>query len=162
MAKEKNPSRKPGKLVKQAKGGAIWQGPAPGRKAAHGGGRPSSKVRAALRLDFDERRGVLRDIADGVVPLFREKCPECGWEPPALDEKELRALMVRPSDRAKALDVMARYGLGVARHGLDENLLRALASDVQEELGPGQEVVLQRIHRRWVQTLGTHLSAGDG
>lgn len=145
-----------GKLVPGRNGGKIWRG-AP-KNPVPGPGRPPSKIRASLRGDFDERREVLKDIVDGVVPLFRERCPECGYEPPERTVEEKRKLVVRPSDRAKAMDIMARYGLGVAQQGLDEGLLRALASDVQAELGPNQEGLLARIHRRWVRTLGSHLS----
>jgi len=70
-------------LIPQPHGGALLSGGWPGNA---GGGRPPSVVRAAMREALAERIGLLAEIAD--------------------DED------ARPSDRIKAIEALARYGLG--------------------------------------------------
>lgn len=70
-------------LIPQPHGGAILSGGWPGNA---GGGRPPSVVRAAMREALAERVRLLAEIAD--------------------DHD------VRPSDRIKAIEALARYGLG--------------------------------------------------
>src|SRR5712691_8321660 len=74
-------------LVPQPHGGALLDSGLPGH--AGGGGRPSSALRERLRGSFQERVRVLEDIADD----------------PKAD----------PQDRIRAIDVLAKYGLGVTR-----------------------------------------------
>jgi hypothetical protein len=82
-----------GSLKPQPHGGALRHGN-PGNK----GGRPSSVIREALRLDFSRRRRLLREIADN-KPL-RDKDGEPGDRPYSV------------ADQLRALDLMAKYGLG--------------------------------------------------
>jgi hypothetical protein len=74
-------------LVRQPRGGALLSGGLPGHVG--GGGRPSSALRERLRGSFQERVKVLEEIADD----------------PKAD----------PQDRIRAIDVLAKYGLGVTR-----------------------------------------------
>ena len=74
-------------LVRQPHGGALLGGGLPGHVG--GGGRPSSVLRERLRGSFQDRVKVLEAIADD---------PEAD-----------------PQDRIRAIDVLAKYGLGVTR-----------------------------------------------
>src|SRR5438093_8534927 len=71
-------------LVDQQHGGAIYAGGVPGHRG--GPGRPPSALRERLRGSFEDRVNVLEGIADN---------PEAD-----------------PQDRIRALDVLAKYGLG--------------------------------------------------
>lgn len=93
-------------LVPQPHGGALQVGN-PGNVG--GPGRPPSAIREDLRGDFDERRRVLREIADANLPI-REKCPACGHEP-----KPTTTELVAVRDRVRAIDIMGKYGLGTVR-----------------------------------------------
>jgi hypothetical protein len=75
------PGRKPGRLERQEHGGALLRG------GTIGPGRPSSAVRKACTLAFEQRIAVLTAIADGTEDAS-------------------------PSDRIKAIDVLGKYGLG--------------------------------------------------
>lgn len=116
-------------MVPQPHGGALLPGGVPGN--AGGTGAPPSALRLTLRKSFSDRVKILEQIADGT-----------------LGEK------VRPSDRAKAIDILAKYGLGPAK-GHDEALFGALARDVEDVLGPGPQFA--EIRRRWVLTIGAHV-----
>lgn len=112
------------KLVKQPHGGALL----PGGTGAYGAGpgRPASEIRKRLRGTFSERLDILEDIARN-------------------GEKS--------SDRLKALDLMAKYGLGAAK-GYDEALVEALGKAVAEELS---DEVWERIRAKWVTIIGLHV-----
>ena len=90
MAKRPGPSveKSGGKsgieMVAQQHGGRLRVGSLPGNTP--GTGRPPSAIRAAMRLSLDQRLKVAEAIAD--------------------DEK------ANPSERLKALELLARYGLG--------------------------------------------------
>ena len=73
-------------LVPQPHGGALYSGGMPGHTG--GSGRPRSALRARLRGSLEARVSVLEEIADS----------------PDAD----------PADRIRAVDVLARYGLGAA------------------------------------------------
>jgi hypothetical protein len=88
------PAVEVGSLKPQPHGGALRHGN-PGNK----GGRPSSVIREALRVDFSRRRRHLRTIADN-KPVKNHD----GTEGP-------RPYTV--SDQLKALDLMAKYGMGM-------------------------------------------------
>jgi hypothetical protein len=91
-------------LVPQSHGGAIRQGGNPGNKG--GPGRPPSAIRAALRQSFEERVKVLESIADGEVVF---KLRSDGEKPSAAD---LTKVIPSVADRLKAMDLLAKYGLG--------------------------------------------------
>lgn len=114
-------------LVPQPHGGALLSnGPPPGTPRVAGPGRPASEIRKRLRGTFSERLDILEDIARN-------------------GEKS--------SDRLKALDLMAKYGLGAAK-GYDEALVEALGKAVAEELS---DEVWERIRAKWVTIIGLHV-----
>ena len=85
-----------GQVIPQPHGGALvpgaGRGPTPGAPNA---GRPPSEVRAALRQAFADRLPIITGIADDA--------------------------MLPPTDRLRALEVMARHGLGtVTELGVDD------------------------------------------
>ena len=71
-------------LIPQRHGGALLSGGKPGNTP--GTGRPPSEIRAAMRVALADRIHILQDIADG------ENTSD--------------------ADRMKALDLLAKYGLG--------------------------------------------------
>lgn len=78
-----------------------------------GPGRPPSQIRARARGMFDERLPILAQIADGEVEItLIPTCEKCGHRP----EGEQVKLPVRTAtaDIAKAMDILAKYGLGPA------------------------------------------------
>ena len=87
MPKKKSPVKSPkvGELVPQKHGGAIRKGAKPGTNRG-GTGRPPSLIRQRLRGSFDDRIRVLEEIADDPT--------------------------VSASDRMRAIDLLAKYGLG--------------------------------------------------
>ena len=96
-------------LVQQQHGGALRVGN-PGNRG--GPGRPPSALRERLRGSLDERVAILEQIADN---------------PDASDR-----------DRIKAVDVMARYGLGTLRE--------LSVEDVRERLRATLELLKQELH----------------
>ena len=131
--------------------GALLTGGMPGNKG--GPGRPPSRIRQELRGDFDSRKHVLRDIVDGVVPLFRERCPKCAFEP-EITTKEAARLIPSAGDRIRALETQARYGLGEMKRRFDDELIEALGSAVADEVAPE---VWEHIRSAWVLVIGEHV-----
>lgn len=112
MAKSRNgksPDKSPkgGELVPQPHGGAIRHGSTEGNTP--GTGRPPSAIREQLRGSFSDRIKILEAIADD---------PE-----------------VSPSDRVKAIDMLAKYGLGTRQEvtGPDGEPLFKVYQDIDEE-----------------------------
>lgn len=104
---------------------------------------------------------MLQDIATGTVPLFREKCPKCGYVSD-LTAKDVAKLAPSPSDRAKALDLMAKYGFGPPKVGYDEELVDNLISAANEVLLPldnGADIG-QKIAEAWVPILAQKRNDG--
>jgi len=106
-------------LVPQPHGGALL----PGGTGAYGKstGRPPDLVRAALRASFEERVGVLEEIADGRVPK------------------------AQVSDRIKAIDTLAKYGLGTIQEMSVDSVRGRLARTIElirSELEPEQAATL--------------------
>jgi hypothetical protein len=113
-----------GALIPQPHGGALRNG---GTNAG-GPGRPADLVRQRLVGAFEERIDVLERIADGRpveevdVPLYlvleHATCPKCKGALQAKDAASLMMVSIRglrsakPGDRTKAMDVLAKYGLG--------------------------------------------------
>ncbi len=114
-------------LVRQPHGGAILGGGLPGHVG--GGGRPSSVLRERLRGSFQDRVKVLEEIAD--------------------DSK------ADPQDRIRAIDVLARYGLGVTRElSVDEvrDRLRETVALIRRVLPPEQATeILTLLREVWTQ-----------
>lgn len=99
---------KKGELIPQEHGGALLPGGQPGQTP--GTGRPPSAIRERCRGSFAERIPILEEIADD---------DDC-----------------KPSDRVKAMDVLAKYG------GVDK-----LALTVDEQ--PEQAMTPERIAELW-------------
>lgn len=114
-------------LVPQRHGGALLDRGLPGH--AGGGGRPSSALRERLRGSFQERVKVLEEIADD----------------PKAD----------PQDRIRAIDVLAKYGLGVTRElTVDEvrDRLRETVALIRRVLPPEQATAILTLLREvWTQ-----------
>lgn len=99
----KSPAKSPGRdacgtgaLVPQAHGGAIRDGSLPGTHAG-GAGRPASALRSRLRGSMADRIAIVEAIADDPSAAAR--------------------------DRLRAVDLLAKYGLGEAL-GVDPELVR--------------------------------------
>jgi hypothetical protein len=116
-------------LVKQPHGGAIKQGGNPGN--AGGSGRPPSALRDRLRGAMETRIPIIEQIADGepivrteipVISVLRHVlCPKCGGPLQMTERDPLMAMSITiigkvsasPKDRISAIDLAAKYGLGV-------------------------------------------------
>lgn len=146
-----------GRLVVPEHGrGKIWQG-APANPVA-GPGRPPSKIKAALREDFDSRRHLLAGFADGDVSIrIREKCPECGHEPEPLSSQEIGKLIPSVAERIKALEVMAKFS-DLESGRVDTAMVEELGKAVMAEIEDVE--VVRRIHARWVEIIARRI-AGD-
>lgn len=95
------------------------------------GGRPASQLRERLRGSLSDRIPIIEQIAD---------------------TGEL------PSDRLKAIDLMAKYGLG-ANKGHDEALVAQLARVTAEVFQDDPR--LAELHERWVKVIGAHIRGDD-
>lgn len=147
-------------LIPQPHGGALRAGGKPGNR----GGRPASAVRRRLRGSFAERIDVLQGIADGTVTVnLRQVCEHCGQEPtpPSSNgwlQDVLRRVRAAVGDQLKALDIMAKYGLGPPSKTITED-------DIRERIGtqlaiiresphvvPGMaEALIDEIEKAWVR-----------
>ncbi len=110
MAAQKKPARASGKgspkpaKIPQPHGGALYAGGVPGHRG--GPGAPPSVLRERLRGSFENRIGALEQIADGEA-LVKTRAP---------DGKETETLVsASVPDRLKAIDTMAKYGLGTTK-----------------------------------------------
>ncbi|MSR07744.1 MAG: hypothetical protein EXR93_11865 [Gemmatimonadetes bacterium] len=112
-------------LVPSDRGGMLYTGGVPGN--AGGTGRPASALREQLRGSFEQRIPVLEAIAD---------------------DQEQSA-----GDRIRALDTLAKYGLGplqgVSADQVRERL-RATLQIIYEELDePQAQRVINRLRGAW-------------
>lgn len=117
-------------LVPQPHGGSIYQGPP--RRPVAGPGRPASELRRMSRKGFEERLPELERIARKGI---------------------------RESDRLRAIDILARYGLGEAKH-YDGELVRKLAEAVRStfsQVDPRVHVALAAVR----DVLGDHELTGS-
>lgn len=98
-----------GVLIPQAHGGALRNG---GTNKG-GTGRPPSILRDQLRGSFADRVAVLEKIADGeAIAKMR-----------GMDGKETEIqVSADVSDRLKAIDMLAKYGLGTVKEVSVENV----------------------------------------
>lgn len=133
MGKAKKPEKSSGKssepvLVPQKHGGALLTGGVPGHEG--GGGRPPSKVKAALRLEFDKRIPTLAEVADDAEAPMNE--------------------------RLRAIDMMAKYSdldLNVDIE-LVEKLGAVVAAEIQDE------DVMMRIKEQWLEIVASRIALG--
>ena len=112
-------------LVPQAHGGAVYSGGVRGHRG--GPGRPPSTLRERLRGSFEDRVTVLEEIAD--------------------DEA------ADPQDRIRAVDTLAKYGIGTLREMSVESVRDRLSDTLQvlrEELPPEQAAhIINRLREVW-------------
>ena len=113
--------------VPQPHGGALVPGAGGGR--GPGAGRPPSRIRQALRQSFEDRIRLLEEIADG---------PEG---------------KTTVGDRLRALDILAKYGLGADRSHHDEELVGLLAL-VTAEVFAG-DPRLGELREAWVRVMSS-------
>lgn len=88
---EKLPEAPAPVLVPQPHGGALLSGGIHGHEGT--GGRPASEIRKRLRGSFAARIAILEEIADGGSDDVKYTAP----------------------DRMKAIDILAKYGLGTTK-----------------------------------------------
>jgi len=157
----KSPSKTP-ELVPQPHGGALLSG---GQKGNKGGpGRPTGALRARMFGALDEQLAVASDIASGQPVEMQEinlpdvlahvECPSCGGglQPKSVDDM-LAKITVRGSasagERLRALDFLARYGLGAIK-AVSEDDVR---SRVERTLDVIAELVTKEQYARIVPEL---------
>ena len=113
-------------LVPQPHGGALYAGGVPGHDGKNAG-RPPSALRERLRGSFAERVTVLEEIADD----------------PNLD----------PQDRIRAVDTLAKYGLGTIKEISAEQVRERLRETLQviRDALPDEEAVtiINRLRGVW-------------
>lgn len=157
-----------GALVPQPHGGALRNG---GTNEG-GPGRPPSAIRELLRGDFSDRRETLKSIADGEavqkgeIPLGTvlrfARCPKCGDRLEKLEEEvsDGEVVLVKlegkvsasVGDRIKALDVMAKYGLGALKEVSVEHVrdrLRQTIDIIRQEAPELAEALLAKLEPVW-------------
>jgi hypothetical protein len=113
-------------LIPQHHGGAVYSGGVPGHRG--GPGRPPSALRERLRGSFEQRIAVLEAIAD--------------------DEG------AEPQDRIRAIDTLAKYGIGTLREVSVERVrdrLRQTLEVLREELPNNQAIhLISRLREIWL------------
>lgn len=151
----KSPVKSSGvELVPQVHGGAIRRGNPGNIGNPNAPGRPPSVIREKLRGSFEERIPILEEIADGdpvehfeaafVNILPHVKCPKCESQMEPSDPAALFMLSIpakrsaRPGDRIKAVDALAKYGLG------EKTELSIVSPEVTERLQETVNLVHQR------------------
>lgn len=145
--KTAKPRRTPA-LVPQADGrGALYAGGVPGN--AGGTGRPPDAIRARLRGSYESRIAVLEEIADGKTVLtIAHRCPSCGFEPTAEDGDTLDTIMaakVGVDERLRALDQMAKYGLGQTKELSVEHIRGRLQAQLEVLADTLDQAALARV-----------------
>ena len=88
-------------LIPQEHGGALLSGGTPGNK---GGGRTASELRGLMRRPLAKLLPVVERIAEA-TDTQEVTCPEC-------DHKHQVTSWLKASDKLKAVDLLARYGIG--------------------------------------------------
>ncbi|KKK90975.1 hypothetical protein LCGC14_2717600 [marine sediment metagenome] len=88
-------------LIPQKHGGSLLSGGTPGNK---GGGRTASELRGLMRRPLAKLLPVVERIAEA-TDTQEVTCPEC-------DHKHQVTSWLKASDKLKAVDLLARYGIG--------------------------------------------------
>lgn len=123
-----NAGDKPGPLVPQEHGGAIFQGAAPAESRVAGTGRPRSELRRRMRGTLDERYKVVEDaLQDDSGTSF--------------------------ADKMRALEWLARFGLG-EQANYDPELVAELWASVEPLLEDEEK---ERVRAQWVTVLGEYM-----
>lgn len=123
----------PTPLRRTAKGGLLRTGN-PGNKG--GSGTPPSLLREQLRGSFAERIKTLESFADGTA-VQKLKSP---------DGTELQTeISADISDRIKAIDMLAKYGLGTLKEVSVENVrerVQATLTVIRQHTSPDQAITI--------------------
>lgn len=106
----KTPVKNKGELVPQPHGGALRRGSRKGNTP--GTGRPPSVIREQLRGSFADRIAILEAIASGEA-VEKVRFPD------GTESEVMKSASV--SDRLKALDLLAKYGLGTKQEVTGED-----------------------------------------
>lgn len=119
-----------------------------------GTGRPPSTLREKLEGSFENRVGILEQIADGepvehfeasflhILPHVR--CPKCESQMEATDPAALFMLSIpakrsaRPGDRIKAIDTIGKYGPGAKTE------INVVSPDVIARLNTQVDIIASR------------------
>lgn len=125
-AKSKSPEETAGPtLVPQPHGGALLPAGKPGNVG--GTGRPPSAIRERLRGSFEQRIAILEEIADDT--------------------------QAAKPDRMKAVDILAKYGLGTTKELTVEHVrdrLQRTIADIYALLPKEQaDALIARIESHW-------------
>lgn len=96
--------------IPQPHGGVLVPGAGGGKQP--GAGRPPSIIREQLRGSFADRVAILQDIADGKV-VQRLKIG---------DTETKTEVSAEVADRLRAIDMLAKYGLGTVKEISVENV----------------------------------------
>ncbi len=91
-------------LIPQEHGGALLRGGKPGNK---GGGRTPSELRALMRKPLAKLLKVVKRIAEA-TDVETVMCPHC-------NEKVEVPSYRKDSDKLKAVDLLAKYGIGTCK-----------------------------------------------
>lgn len=119
--------------------------------AARGnGGAPSNVLRERLRGSFRERVPIVEQIADRIGwKRLRHRCEHCGREPSdAADTEEIILEAPTITETLRALELMARYGLGTIRGMSEDDVRTRLASTIDAIEQELEAAVAQRVLRR--------------
>ncbi len=159
-------------LVPQPHGGALLPGAGGGPQL--GAGRPRSEILRSLAGVLEGGIPLLKDICDGEavrktrVPLLEvlrhARCPECDGKLHAprkgqTGDVEIESrVSVSPGDRIRALELAARYGLGIEKTCYDAELIGKLGHATTEVFGGDER--LKDLHKRWVAVIGEHMRGG--
>jgi hypothetical protein len=125
------PGAKEPALIPQSHGGALYSGGVPGHRG--GTGRPPSEIRRIAREAWADRIPFLTEIADGVVPIrLAVKCEHCGKEPTeGTSLEELVKLTPEVTDRLRAMDQLAKVGIGANKELTVEHIRERLSEQIQ-------------------------------
>ena len=88
-------------LIPQPHGGALLAGGNPGNK---GGGRTPNEIRVLMRQPLAKLLPIITEIAEA-KDVQEVTCPHC-------EEKHEVVSWLKASDKLKAVDLLARYGIG--------------------------------------------------
>jgi len=114
---------------------------------------PSALVRYKLRLALAKRIKTIENIADGIVEItIKQKCPDCGYEPPEGVRTKSRKILTQ--DMLRAINMMAQHGLGNAMP-MDEirRLMQDTLKAIDEQLADHPDIaqaLINDLRRIWI------------
>lgn len=129
---QQNPDGKPVEMIPQPHGGALKRG------GTRSPGRPANSIRRRLRGDFAQRLDILRGIADGTVEVnLLDVCEYCHLPPSKPQRRDwiddvLKRVRAAVSEQLKALDLMAKYGMGTMKAVSDDEIRQRLAETLEK------------------------------